>query len=689
MMRSWARRARQLGLALALLLALLGAFSPMARAEGDADVRRLFPERASIEAGDAAGAPLWRLELTAAVIAACRADLSDLRIFDARDEAVPFVLDAGPPPRAATTGTERRPARVKAAGRRELPRSADAAARFVETFELEPPPPRALEGGWQLVLEADAPEFVRQLTIEGIRRDAPPRPVVGSIFRIRGLADQGLSSPLPNGPFERLRVQLAGEEPFPLRPRLYFEAAQESPATRVLDVPLEVASVESSRSERRFVLERPPGIVPSTLRLSAATPAFERSVEVFDVARGRRPAPIGKANVFRMPLEPPIEGLEIELAPASGQTLEVRIDDGDSPPLADVAFSAVVRAPSLVLTRPAGAEHGVTLYFGGGRARAPRYDLGRLLNERAERSGDLAAPVRLGSVGSNPLYAPAPPLAFATRPGAPVDARLYSHQRSLTVEPSSEGLVRVALSPADLGLLRPDLGDIRVVDAVRRQWPYLVDREPSTESVPLGLSPPERRGAATRVALALPSAPLAASALVLDASDPYFDRAYHVSAQTPDGKTVELARGRVQRDAAAVQQPIVIALRPERVSHLALEVEDADDSPIRWTTASARVDVPRLYVLAEPGAYRLLLGNALDAAPSYDVGRARELILSVAFHAAPLGALGDNPDYRASARLAAGDAPSRVLLWVVLSLAVAALGVLTLRLVRQGETPVR
>lgn len=683
MKRSWAKSVRQLALALALLLSL-GAFSPVARAEGDADVRRLFPERASIEAGEAAGASLWRLELTAAVIAACRADLSDLRIFDARDEAVPFVLDAGPPPRVAATGVERRPARVKAAGRRALPRSADAAARFIETFELEPPP-RTPEGGWQLVLEADAPEFVRQLTIEGLRRDAPPRPVRSSIFRIRGLADQGLSSPLPDGPFERLRVQLAGEEPFPLRPRFFFEAAHESPATRVLRVPLQVASVESSGSERRFVLERPPGIVPSALRLTATTSAFERSVEVLDVARGRRPAPIGKANVFRMPLDPPIEGLELELAPASGQTLEVRIDDGDSPPLADLAFSAVVRAPSLVFTRPADAERGVTVYFGGGRARAPRYDLGRLLSEHAERG----ALVRLGSAGSNPLYAPAPPLAFATRPGAPVDARLYSHQRALSVEPSSEGLVRVALSPADVGVLRPDLGDIRVVDAAGRQWPYLVDREPSAESVPLGLSPPERRGAATRVQLALPSAPLAASALVLDASDPYFDRAYHVSAQTPEGKAVELARGRVQRDAAAVQQPIVIALRPERVSHLALEVEDADDSPIRWTSASARVDVPRLYVLAAPGAYRLLLGNALDAAPSYDVGRARELILSVAFHAAPLGALGDNPDYRASARLAAGDAPSRVLLWVVLSLAVAALGVLTLRLVRQGETPAR
>jgi hypothetical protein len=297
MKRSWAARALALGLALGL-----GALSPLARAEGDPDLRRLFPERASIEAGDAAGASLWRLELTAPVIAACRPDLSDLRILDARDQAVPFVLDAGRPPSAS--GIERRPARVLAAGRRESPRSGNAATRHIETFELALPPPRTPERGWQLVLEADAPEFVRQLVIEGIHRDAPPRRVLGSVFRIRGLAEQGLSSPLPNGPFERLLVQLVGEEPFPLRPRFFFETAQESPAPRVLRVLLQVASVESIGSERRFMIERPPGIVPGTLRLETPTPAFERRVEVFDVARGRGVASIGKGNVFRMPIDP-------------------------------------------------------------------------------------------------------------------------------------------------------------------------------------------------------------------------------------------------------------------------------------------------------------------------------------------------------------------------------------------------
>jgi hypothetical protein len=685
MTRWWAARVLALGCALAI-----GALAPRAGADDAADLRRLFPRRATIEAGAASGASIWRLELTAQVIAECRPDLSDLRILDAHDAPVPFAIDAGKRPRAATRGIERRRARVLRADRHASPANSSAATQHVEMFELELPPPRT-EGEWQLVIEADAPEFVRRLTIEGLRKGAALQLVKGSIFRIRGLADEGAASPLPSGPYERLIVQLAGEESFPLRPRFFFEAARRFPAPRALSVPLKVASAPSSGSERRFVLERPSGIVPSTLRLRTATAAFERRVEVFDVVRGRGPVRIGSANVFRMPLEPLIEGLELEIAPASGPTLEVRIDDGDNPPLSEVAFDAVVRAPSLVFARPAESERGVTLYFGGGRARAPRYDVGRLLSEPADRgaAAERGVPVRLGPVGDNPAYTPTPALAFATRPGSVVDARLYTHQRSLAVAPSSEGLVRVALSPADLGLLRPDLGDIRVVDGAGRQWPYLVDGEPNAESVPLQLGPPERRGTRSSVALALPSAPLAPSALVLDASDAYFDRGFRVSAQTPEGKSIELARGRLQRAAAAAQPPIVIELSPARVNSLALEVEDGDDAALRWTSASLRIDVPRLYVLAEPGVYRLLLGNALDAAPRYDVARARELILSVAFQDTPLGPLGDNPEYRASARLAAGDAPSRALLWVALGVAVAALGALTLRLVRQGETPAR
>ena len=99
----------------------------------------------------------------------------------------------------------------------------------------------------------------------------------------------------------------------------------------------------------------------------------------------------------------------------------------------------------------------------------------------------------------------------------------------------------------------------------------------------------------------------------------------------------------------------------------------------------ARVPVPDVFVLAPPGAYRVLLGNPAESSPHYDIESARELVLSVASLEQKPGPLIDNPSFRATSRLAAGDGPTHVALWGALVLAVAVLGGLTLRLARQGD----
>src|SRR4029077_6216555 len=107
-----------------------------------------------------------------------------------------------------------------------------------------------------------------------------------------------------------------------------------------------------------------------------------------------------------------------------------------------LVFSAVVRQPSLVFSLAAdGREDPVaTLFFGGGRADAPRYDLAGLLppvgqavaRERASVAARLRDPgatvvARLGEIVANPRFDGAPALAFAMQPGAEVDTRLYTH----------------------------------------------------------------------------------------------------------------------------------------------------------------------------------------------------------------------------------------------------------------------
>jgi hypothetical protein len=142
----------------------------------------------------------------------------------------------------------------------------------------------------------------------------------------------------------------------------------------------------------------------------------------------------------------------------------------------------------------------------------------------------------------------------------------------------------------------------------------------------------------------------------------------------------------LSRTAPGPTGAIALELDRARVQSLELAVADADDAPLHWLSFDARVAVPALYVLAEPGSYRLLLGNARDAEPSYDISAARELILSVQSRDVLLDPLGDNPAFRASARLAAGDGPFEFLLWSALALAVVVLGTITLRLARRDGT---
>ena len=74
---------------------LLAAFflTTVAVADEPAALQRLFPQQAEVHV-ERAG--LSRLLLPPEVLAACSADLSDLRLFDDRDREVAFVVDRGP-----------------------------------------------------------------------------------------------------------------------------------------------------------------------------------------------------------------------------------------------------------------------------------------------------------------------------------------------------------------------------------------------------------------------------------------------------------------------------------------------------------------------------------------------------------------------------------------------------------------
>ena len=455
-------------------------------------------------------------------------------------------------------------------------------------------------------------------------------------------------------------------------------------------------------ADGRTILElaRPRGLVPDVLRLETATPAFDRTVEVWDVRPGSSDVLLGRASLFRLEAIAAVGESEMTLGPARGERLRVDIVDGDSAPLDGLAFAAVVRQPSLVfsLATGGGAEPAAMLYFGGGRAYAPRYDLAGLLpasgqtlaGERASAAARLRDPsaavaARLGSVEANPLFDGAPALGFAMRPGAEVDTRLYTERRALGVRPSSEGLSLLRLRAEDVAHARPDLADVRVVDAAARQWPYLLEPDAAREWQPLEIASPLRRERASRYRLGLPVALVRLDQIVLDTDTPFFDRAFRLTATLEDKRERTLAQGRlVQR--IGKPRPVSVDFPPARVVALELVVQDGDDAPLEFRAARARLVLPELFLAAPAGDYFLLVGDPKASAPSYELSRVRDVVLAVSSAPVEAKASGPNPDY-SRARLAIerrGDLVPQVLLWSVLVAAVVVLTALTLRLARSG-----
>jgi hypothetical protein len=674
--------------ALALPAALLAGST---RGEGaePAELRRLFPQEAEVVAG---GGGLSRLVLPPEVLAACRPDLSDLRLFDAQGKEVAFLVDAGPAAPGGVEVTRRVELRVADAARNEIRRETGPPLRR-ESFVLDLPAAATPAGDWVLVVEPRAGEFAARVRVEGL--DAAGRAAAlttdGSVFRLRGaLAAEKLRLPLPRLAGRRLRLVLETEHSFWLEPALRLESARVFERGGRIAVPLRILSVRAGDFRTLVDLARPAGIVPDLLRVETATGTFDRAIEIWDEGPAGADVALGSGRIFRVAALVPVGEDEVALRPARGDRLRVEIDDGDSPPLEAPAFSAVIRQPSLIF---AGA--GGVLRFGGGRAHPPRYDLAGLLpppapavtGRRAEAAALLydpatVRPARLGSIRPNPAYDGAPALAFAMRPGSEVDRRLFSHLRRLTVPATAEGLSRLRIEPDDLAILGDDLSDLRVADDASRQWPYLLAREAATDLVPLAVEGPTRGDGASRYLLRPPVSSLRFDRLLLDTDAAYFDRGFSLLAKIDDDPERTLTRGRLARPVGD-PRAVGIDLAPVRARSLTLVVEDGDDAPLVFRSARARAPLPELYLTAPQGRYALLLGAPDQVPPRYDLERVRDVVLAV--QAAPIdtGPLEENQDYSLRARLQGSGLRQTALLWAALVTAVVVLAVLTLRLARR------
>lgn len=630
------------------------------------------------------------LELPSEVLTQVTADLSDVRLFDAQGNEVPYSIDAGGSP---LEDRNRFQPQVTALDRSTVePERGQNTYR--ETYRLELPVNVSLPGQWTLEINTRTEEFVRRVNVDAVTVAAERTPLLqgAPFFHVPGTWAGRSHFELPRFPSHVIEVTIEGQAAGFLVPWFNLFQGPARPPRTAAETPLTILQRTDEPGRTELEIERPRALMPASLRFGTSTRTFVREVFVSDRAAGRRDEELSAARsgIFRVPAAVALEHLEVEVRAAQGDRLFVNILNRDSPPLQDLTVTAVAVRPALLfsMTPGVGDTAAGTLRFGGGRTEKPHYDLASLeavMQAENTRGVSLEAPggARLGPITENPNYAPQTLLSFASRPGAEIDPAAYSHTRPLQLEPSPEGLTRIELSVQDAAACRTDFADLRLIDSNSAQWPYLLDHNARQVWLPLALAATEDVDEGTQYRLDMPAQPATLDRLRLDFDSRFFDRLYQLFAVSEGAPERMIAVGRLAR-AETSEEPVEIEFGAIRATALRLVVSDGNDQPLPDPIVEGRFPLPDLYTVAPAGSYNLLLGYPDDQPPVYELAQASSTVLAARAGAATLGEVVENPLFSASSRLRTGPGSQRALFWIALLAAVGVLAVMTLKTVR-GE----
>lgn len=463
--------------------------------------------------------------------------------------------------------------------------------------------------------------------------------------------------------------------------------------------PVAMERLQTEGGVTRYRLDLPSRFPLESFQLESDDPAFARRVVLSEVRmRNDRleEVVLGDAYLYRVRIEDEDLSAEALLLPLrskpQGGELVLDVHDGDSPPLRVARGVASSPATRVIFPVLPGA---LTLYYGNEATRAPLYDI-EALRWRLGVSPAFAGSA-LGAEAENPRYRRALPIPPAAPRGAVLGVPRWKAMRRVNIA-GREDLYTLTLAGADLALLRSDLGDLRIVDDQDRQVPCIVEPAASEARVALTVERDDRparraEGNLTRYRLTVPDAttgrtlalPLATVELTF--REGFFSRPARLLAPPPRGSragerllaSTVLSRG----GGPSGGGPIRLALAGTREPELVLEINEGDNAPLTLAEARGVVRVPRVAFKADPGAYRVLLGNGEAEPPRYDIASLRQEILSYSAVVVQADSAAPNPAYRRRAGDYFKEAPPTLLLWGALAGAVLALLLLTARILRQ------
>ncbi|MFA6560459.1 MAG: DUF3999 family protein [Verrucomicrobiia bacterium] len=629
------------------------------------------------------------LPLPPEVAAVARPDLRDLRLIGTDGHEVPFVVDQKTDRKAARhwdgdladVRSDKKLRTVWTVDFRE-PRQFDTvelridATDFAKRFRVEASSDAT---GWR-ELVADAGIFDRQWNFR-VHHTVIQLPTPQTARYLRLTADDQRSAPiLIRGVTARIARDVAGER-WSRR-----------------------AGIESQSDEgtaRRYRLDLPPSLPVEKVEIESDDVAFSRRVTLIEereVSGRRTRVMLGKGEVYRLKLEDDGlsgEALSFYASPPRGGRLMLEVQNGDSPPLRNLRVM-VSGVASRVLFPVVGVGPW-TLYYGNTATRAAVYDL-EMLKARLGLNPQFIT-AELGTETPNPRYRPVPPMQFVAAHGAVIETRQWKMVRGLTL-PKREDIYTVTLAANDLAVLRPDLGDLRIVGSFGRQIPFILESNAAEAEVTLRVEPDTRpakrgqRGVVSRYRLTVEGADgkamtLPLHQLRLNVAETFFSRPVTLTAPSREPRhgdrvlsSRELSRQAGQRG------PVQLNLDGGRYDTLFLQIEEGDNAPLTLEKVRAIVSVPRVVfkLKSEEDGYRLLLANERAQSPRYDIQSLRREVLAYSAVPASLAPLEPNPAHRRSAADYFQSAPPTLALWGVLLVAVVGLLALTVRLLK--KTPV-
>ena len=612
-----------------------------------------------------------------------QADLRDLRLVDASGRETPFVvLDD-----TARTAERRTTGRLVAAQQERRDRSVWT-ADFGEPIAFD-----------RLVLDVTGQDFSKRVRLE-LSLDGTTWLEAGLdhwLFErqwqqqvIRGTT---IETPQATARLVRVTADDTRSRPIAVTGIRAESSTRLSGSRWSQDVTLELLTTSAGRSRYRVAV--PTGFPVRRVAIDADDAAFARMVYVVEQRDGvDRVIERWLAYRFRLPeATQDVASSEVDVTGASGAALLIDVIDGDNPPLVNPRVR--LSAPQTLLVTATTAST-LRLYYGNSVTRAAAYDLERL---RSALAAVAAYPTgTLGGEIANPRYQAPAPLAFAPSRGAVIDPAAWKYARTLRVS-GDDDLYTLAVPAADLAHLRRDFADLRLVDAANLQVPYVVEGTADITRVPLTIASAMSRPGMTQTSAYRLSVPPATSAealtftsLDLAIAEGFFSREATVlvaQADAPQGQRVVATRTIASARREAVTAPVTATLEFGSVTatSLILEVRNGDNAPLTIRGAFGVAPVPRMTFKAGAGEYRLLLGNAQAAAPTYELEALRQEVL--AYSALPLG--GDalqpvvaNPDYARDVSDVLREAPPAAVLWGALGVAVVVLLALTQRILKKG-----